>query len=62
MKKIYMQPQLKVTNIQPTSSMMIVVSYMDVYSPSSNTIKESGQILVKKNYTDYNVWDEDWSN
>ena len=61
MKKIYIQPQLTVTNIQPTSSMM-VVSYLDVIDPKTKKIENSSDILVKRNYVDYNVWDDDWSN
>ena len=65
MKKIYIQPQMKVVNIQQTSSILVPGSITILGDSGTATFfneNATGAAMVKRNYTDYNVWDDDWSN
>ena len=61
MKKTYITPALLTVKVNTTSS-LLAESSLGIYSSEENKIENSGEILVKGQQQDYNVWDDDWSN
>lgn len=63
MKKIYIQPNTVVVKVEQQRPVALVVtSIPQANIDTSDAGIAPGSFGVKRNYVDYNVWDDDWSN
>ncbi len=59
MKKIYIQPNTVTVRVEQQRP----VAYSPIVTINKSSVDFTpSEFQVKKNYTDYNVWDDDWSN
>ncbi len=61
MKKIYCKPGMLITTIH---TQHLIADSMRMFNESRDgkSIDNAGDVLIKRDRSSYNVWDDDWQN